>query len=150
MNYELLHDALQNENNEAIYDLTFNKIKQMKKNILSQFDLSKTKEKEFLKQLEPYKYVDDLNDLRNGAYIRWIYIGDDENNKDYYSDDPEDFHLNKGALYCDIKIKDDGIALLCKTFNGSYFELLMNGDFLLFQKLSKQEMLILKAIEHIL
>lgn len=150
MDYDSLHNALQNENNEAIYDLTFKKIKEMKINILNQFEISKKKQKELLKQLDTYKYVDDLNDLRNGAYIRWIYIGDDEDNKDYYSDDPEDFHLNKGALYCDVKIIEDGTALVCKTFNGGYFELLMNGDYLFFQKLSKQEMLILKAIQHIL
>lgn len=149
MDYNLLQEALENENNDAIYDLTFRKIKQMKLNIFSQFDLSKKKQNDFLKQLESYKYVDDLNDLRNGSYIRWVYIGDDENNKDYYSDDPEDLHLNKGALFCDVNITEDGMSIKCKTFNGTYFQLLMNGDYLLFQKLSKQECLILKAMEYL-
>lgn len=150
MNYNLLQEALENENNDAIYELTFKKIKQMKLNIFSQFDLSKKKQADFMKQLETYKYVDDLNDLRSGSYIRWIYIGEDEENKEYYSDDPEDFHLNKGALFCDVKITDDGMVIVCKTFNGVFFQMLMNGDYLIFQKLSRQEHLILKAIENLL
>lgn len=146
MNYKLLQEALQNENNDAIYDLSFDNIKKIKKDILNQLDLTQKELSALMSKLKEYKYVDDLNDLRTGSYIRWIYIGNDETHDEYMEDE---YYLNKGAIYCDVNITEDGMFIVCKSFSGKHFNLSMNGDYFLFQKLSQQEILILKAIDQL-
>jgi hypothetical protein len=146
---EYLKGALDNENNNAIYDETNASILEKKKKVLSQFDLSRKKTMTLMKQLKDYRYVEDLNDLRTGAYLRWVYIGDAENDAEFFDDDNEDFHLNKGAVFCETKIQTEGLFIVCKTYTGRYFQFPMNGDYLFFQKLSVQEQTILNTIDAI-
>lgn len=149
MDLEYLQDALENEQNNAIYDETNASIQEKKDKVLAQFDLSRKKTKDIQKQLKHYRYVEDLNDLRTGAFLRWVYIGDEENDREWFDNDNEDFHLNKGALFCETKIQPDGLVIVCKTFTGRYFQFPMNGDYLFFQKLSAQEQTILNTIDAI-
>jgi hypothetical protein len=144
---EYLKEALDNENNNAIYDETNSSILLKKKKVLSQFDLSKEKMSTLLKQLKDYRYVEDLNDLRTGSYLRWVYIGDEENDNELFDDDGEDFHLNKGSVFCKTIIQPDGLYIICKTYQGRFFQFPMNGDYLFFQKLSIQEQTILNTID---
>jgi hypothetical protein len=149
MELEYLKNALDNEQNNAIYDETNASILAKKKKVLSQFDLSKAKMSILLKQLTNYRYVEDLNDLRTGAYLRWVYIGDAENDNELFDDDNEDFHLNKGAIFCETKIQADGLYIVFKTYTGRSFQFPMSGDYLFFQKLSSQEQTILNTIDAI-
>lgn len=147
MELEYLKNALDNEQNNAIYDETNASILSKKKNVLSQFDLSKKKMSELMEKLKQYRYVEDLNDLRTGGYLRWVYIGEDENDNEFFDNDNEDFHLNKGAIFCETKIESDGLYIICKTYQGRFFQFPMNGDYLFFQKLSAQEQTILNTID---
>jgi hypothetical protein len=144
---EYLKHALDNEQNNAIYDETNESILVTKKKVLSQFQLSRKKILELLTQLKQYRYVEDLNDLRTGAYLRWVYIGDEENDNELFDDDNEDFHLNKGAIFCRTTVQPDGLYVICKTYQGKFFQFPMNGDYLFFQKLSAQEQTILNTID---
>jgi hypothetical protein len=146
---EYLKNALDNDHNNAIYDETNASIVEKKKQVFSQFDLSRKKLVTLLKQLKDYRYVEDLNDLRSGSYLRWVYIGEAENDAELFDDDNEDFHLNKGAIFCETKVQSEGLSIVCKTYTGRSFQFPMNGDYLFFQKLSSQEQTILNTIDAI-
>lgn len=147
MELEYLKHALDNDQNNAIYDETNASVLAKKKKVLSQFDLSKGKITSLMEKLKQYRYVEDLNDLRTGSYLRWVYIGDDENDAELFDDDDEDFHLNKGAIFCETKIDVGGLSVICKTYQGRFFQFPMNGDYIFFQKLSAQEQTILNTID---
>lgn len=136
---ELLYTALHNTKNDDIYDLTFNKINDMKYNILNELNLSTTLMDKFITALQNYKYIDDLNELREGSYIRWIKIVNNDN----------ELYLNKGALYCNLLITDNAVGIVCKKIIGQYFTIYNLDQYIFFQKLSDQELSILNAIEQI-
>ena len=84
-----------------------------------------------------YKFVDELTDLKHGAYIRWIPI----TNSDYLP-------LNQCGIVCDIKIADEGVFVVCKNFMHRHYNFKMD-DVLIFQKLTNQELIILSALDHL-
>ena len=135
MNIELLHEALQNDNNLNIINTNIQEIKAQKNDILQQLGLKKTDLKEFHSKLKDYRYIDDIKDLNYGNNIRWISLKNINNVK-----------ITNGAVLCDIKILDSGLALCLKTYNNKYFTIYLNEN-LLFQKISEQERILLKAID---
>ena len=72
LNVEKLLEALDVEINENIMNLTTSKIKEMNLKILKELHLTKKDTLELLKKLNGYKYVDEMNDLKSGTYLRWI------------------------------------------------------------------------------
>jgi hypothetical protein len=92
-----------------------------------------------MKKLKEYKYVDEMNELKYGAYIRWIPI-----------EDPTNIYLTQGALFCEMKITDDGVFCVCKNygFKSKHFQLSMDKN-LIFQKLTDQELVLLSALDHL-
>ena len=91
------------------------------------------------KKLKDYKYVDEMSDLKYGTFLRWIPI-----------EDPTNIHLTKGALFCEIKILDNGSYCVCKNFGFSkrHFQISMDKN-LIFQKLTNQELVLLSALDHL-
>ena len=58
--------------------------------------------------------------------------------------------LNKGAIFCNVSISDNGVGLVCKSIiHGKYFILNNVDKCVFFQKMSYQELLILHAIDTI-
>jgi len=56
--------------------------------------------------------------------------------------------LNKGAIFCNVNITDKGAGIVCKSMlNRKYFILTPIDEYIIFQKLSNQEIVILNAIE---
>ena len=94
---------------------------------------------ELMKKLKDYKYVDEMKDLKYGTYLRWIPI-----------DDPENIHLKKGDLFCEMKVKEDGVYIVCKNYgyNRKYFQIKLDEN-LIFQKLTEQELVLLSALDHL-
>jgi hypothetical protein len=137
MNIELLQEALQNDNNLSIINTTIQEIKAQKNDILQQLGLKKTDLKEFHSKLKDYRYIDDIKDLNYGNNIRWISLKNIDNVK-----------ITNGAVLCDIKILDKGLSLCLKTFNNKYFTIYLNEN-LIFQKISDQEKILLKAIDYL-
>jgi hypothetical protein len=136
----LLHNALHNTKNDQIYDLTFRRIEEIKYAMLNELNLSPKLFIKIITSLKNYKYIDNLNEIREGSYIRWIKIDNDDNNELY---------LNKGALYCNIVITDNAVGMICKKIIGQYFTIYNLDQYIFFQKLSEQEISILNAIENI-
>ena len=139
MDVQKLLKALDDESNETLLNFTSDKIKEMNLNILKELQLPKKDTLELMRKLNEYKYVDEMNDLKYGAYVRWIPI-----------EDPNNIYLTQGALFCEMKITDDGVFCVCKNygFKSRYFRLSMDKN-LIFQKMTDQELVLLSALDHL-
>ena len=137
MNVNELMYALDNENNEGIINLTSKKILEMNLNIIKELHLDKATTLDYLKKLQGYRYVDEINDLIHGSFIRWIPITD-----------PNYLPLNHCGMICDIKIVDNGILITCKNFMHRHYIFKMD-ECLIFQKLTSQEKIIISALDHL-
>jgi hypothetical protein len=139
MDVQKLLKALDDETNETLLNFTTDKIREMNLNILKELKLSKKDTVELLTKLRDYKYVDEMNELKYGAYIRWIPI-----------EDPTNIYLTKGALFCEMKITDNGVFCVCKNYgyNFRHFQIAMDKN-LIFQKLTDQELVLLSALDHL-
>jgi hypothetical protein len=139
MDVNKLLKALDDDSNETLLNFTTDKIKEMNLNIIKELHLSRKDTLDIMNKLKDYKYVDEMNELKYGAYIRWIPI-----------EDPTNIHLTKGALFCEMKITDDGVFCVCKNFgyNLRHFQLSMDKN-LIFQRLTDQELVLLSALDHL-
>lgn len=137
MNVAKLMEALDNENNERIVSLTSKKIAEMNYRILRELHLDKEVTMDYFKKLNGYRYVDELNDLKYGAFIRWIPITD-----------PNYLPLHYCGMICDIKILEDGVYIVCKNFMHRHYTFKMD-ECLIFQKLTDQERILLTALDHL-
>ncbi len=137
INVDVLVKALDDESNEALMNLTTDKINKMKLTILQELQFSKETLSTYMKKLKGYRYVDEIKDVKYGAFIKWIPITD-----------PEYLPLNTGGIICDIKLIDTGIIIVCKNFMHKHYQIKMD-ECLLFQKLSNQELVLLSALDHL-
>ena len=137
MDISKLLSALENEDNETLLDLDMRKVSSIKNDILQKLCVPRDKLKKFHKQLKWYRYVDDILDIKYGSYIRWISLKD-----------PLNIKLTKGGYICEIKVLDKGINLLCKNNMNKLFQISMD-DNLIFQKLSEEELILLKSLEYL-
>lgn len=131
--------ALENDNNESLIQLNYEKIANDKNTILQQLHLPKEILKSLSKQLKTYRHVDDLDNLRYGSYIRWISL------KNKHKDT---VRLTNGGLLCHLKQVSDDIHLVCKNSRGMLFQLNMTEN-IIFQKLNEQEQVILSALKYL-
>jgi hypothetical protein len=111
----------------------------MNLNVLKELHLKRNETLEILSKLKDYKYVDEMNELKYGRYLRWIPLMN-----------VDDIHLTKGALFCEVKITDEGVFIICKNFGYSKkcFQIKMD-ECLVFQKLTNQELIILSALDNL-
>jgi hypothetical protein len=139
MNVNKLLKALDDDSNETLLNFTTKSIREMTLKILKELQLSKKETIDILNKLKDYKYVDEMNELKYGTFIRWIPI-----------EDPTNIYLTKGALFCEMKITDDGVFCVCKNFgySGRHFQISMDKT-LIFQKLTEQELVLLSALDHL-
>ena len=134
--HSLLH-ALNNENNETIVDLDYATIAKNKNDLLQQLHLPREDLIKLQKQLKPYRCINNLDDLRFGSYVRWIPLKN-----------PEKIKLTNGGIVCDIKEINADIHIKCKNRMNMMFQIKMS-EIILFQKLSDQEQVILKALKYL-
>ena len=139
MDIKKLLEALEDESNEMLMNFTTDKIEEMNWNILKELQMSEEDTIKLFKKLKNYKYVDEMNELKYGTHIRWIPI-----------DNPTNINLKQGALFCEIKIKEDGVYFICKNYGyrSNYFQLSFDKN-LIFQKLTDQELVLLSALDHL-
>lgn len=133
-----LEKALDNENNAVVSTMTTRKIGAENMRQLQQLGFSPATFADYVHKLRDYRYVDDLNGLTHGAYIRWIDLKN-----------PARLCLARGAIICDIKIGQKGVHLLCKTHpSPAMFHVIMD-EVVIFQRLSQQERVILAAMDYL-
>tara|TARA_A100001015_G_scaffold301903_1_gene389423 strand:- start:598 stop:1014 length:417 start_codon:yes stop_codon:yes gene_type:complete len=136
MDTERLLKSLENEANEDIMELTSAKISQEKNDILQTIQFKGAELKKYHQLLKNYRYVDQINQIKPGNYIRWFNIID-----------PEKIRLEPGAYFISFKILDNGCQLFCKR--GKYFLQIKMDECIIFQKLSYQEQIILSAVDYL-
>ena len=139
MDVNNLLKALDDDSNETLLNFTSDKITEMNLNIIKELQLPRKDTLDIMNKLRDYKYVDEMNELKYGAYIRWIPI-----------EDPNNIHLTRGALFCEMKITDDGVFCVCKNYGYTqrHFQLSMDKN-LIFQRLTDQELVLLSALDHL-
>ena len=139
MDVNKLLKALDDDSNETLLNFTTKTIRVMTLKILKELQLTKQETIDMFNKLKDYKYVDEMNDLKYGTFIRWIPIEDLTN-----------IYLTKGALFCEMKITDDGVFCVCKNFGfpARHFQISMDKN-LIFQKLTDQELVLLSALDHL-
>ena len=136
MDIEFLTSALQNEENLNIAKTNKQSIKNKKNDILQKLNLSKDELKLLHLQLKDYIYVDDVNDIKYGHYIRWINL-----NNPYV--------LTRGNFICNIDYdKKKNFILKLKTYANKYITIHFENC-LIFKKLTPEELIILKAISYL-
>ena len=139
MDTQKLLKALDDDTNESLMNFTTKQLREMILKILKELQLPRNETIELLKKLKNYKYVDEIKDLKYGTYLRWIPIND-----------PEDIQLTQGALFCEMKVKEDGVYIVCKNYgyNRKHFQIKLDEN-LIFQKLTEQELVLLSALDHL-
>ena len=139
MDVNKLLKALDDDSNETLLNFTTKTIREMTLKILKELHLSKQETINIFNKLKDYKYVDEMNELKYGTFLRWIPI-----------EDPTNIYLTKGALFCEMKITDDGVFCVCKNFGfpARHFQISMDKN-LIFQRLTDQEQVLLSALDHL-
>jgi hypothetical protein len=139
MDVNNLLKALDDKTTDNLLNFTTEKIRQMNLDILNELQLSKKETIDIYNKLKDYKYIDEMSDLKYGMFLRWIPI-----------EDPTNLYLTKGSLFCEMKIKDEGVFCVCKNFGfpARHFQISMDKN-LIFQKLTEQELVLLSALDHL-
>jgi hypothetical protein len=119
-----------------LHDLSTDIIKNRKNDILKQI----LKDNEFNKYkdiLEEYRYVDEVDELRIGSYIRYFVLKEKE----------DEIKLMRGGFIVDIIASKENIMILCKN-NGIFWKIKINNC-IIFQKNTKQEEVLIKILDHL-
>lgn len=130
-----LFNALENETNSSIMNLTNSKIKDHKNNVLQRLQLPRDKLKIFHKKLKNYRYIRGMNDLQYGYYLRWIPLKN-----------PNELYLTNGGNICSIEIINSQIQIKLKNNRNRIFQIKYDNC-ILFQKITDQEKVILGILD---
>tara|TARA_A200000113_G_scaffold219958_1_gene229371 strand:+ start:4683 stop:5117 length:435 start_codon:yes stop_codon:yes gene_type:complete len=137
LDIEKLLSALEDEENADLLNLDFKKIAAEKSDILTKLELPKSQQRDLLKKLKQYRYIDELPGMKYGSYIRWISLKN-----------PDNLKLTNGGIVCEMKVGDNGIVIVCKNNFNRFFQLNMT-ETLIFQKLNEEELVLLSALDYI-
>ena len=132
-----LMSALDDDDNESLMQLDTRAVKAVKNDMLQKLNLRREQLKKFHRQLEDYRYVDEMSELKYGAYIRWIPLRD-----------PNNIKLTNGGIICDILVKDNGIHVVCRNNMHRMFQIKL-AESMVFQKLSDQERVLLSVMDYL-
>lgn len=132
-----LINALDDEDNASLINLDNRAVKAAKNDMLQKLNLSREQLKKLHRQLDDYRYVDEMNELKYGAYIRWIPLKD-----------PNKIKLTNGGIICDILVKDNGIHVVCRNNMHRMFQIKL-VECMVFQKLSDQEKVLLSVMDYL-
>ena len=117
--------------------LTTGELKSIKNDILQKMLFDKDELKHYHKLLTNYRYVDEIDELRYGSSIRCFNLNKIKSLKLLY-----------GGFIVDIKTNNKDIIILCKNAQNKFFNIKMNES-IIFQKNTKQEVLLIKILDHV-
>ena len=123
--------------NKNLLHLSSSKIKELKNNILQRLYFSREELLKYHKILNKYRYVDELDEIKLGSYIRWFNLKNMDNLK-----------LTNGGILIDVQPGIDDINLICKNNRNRLFTLSLNKS-IIFQKINYQEELLIKIVDYI-
>jgi hypothetical protein len=110
-------------------------IQDRKKQILQKLVLEKDELRHYQKLLLEYRYVDEVDELRIGSYLRFFRLTSNT------------LDLRSGGFLADIQLKKEQIILLLKNRN-RFFNLKLN-ECILFQKNTTQEKILIQILDQI-
>lgn len=131
-----IDEIIQELDDKNLLYLTSSKIKELKNNILQKMSLTRDELLHYHKVLKEYRYVDELDEIKIGGYLRWFNLTKTEN-----------VSLTNGGIVIDIKNGKDDILVVCKNSMNRIFTLCLNRC-IVFQKLSTQEQILVKIIDY--
>ena len=132
-----LLEALEDDENKCLLNLTTSKIKSIKNNVLQQLSLEREDLIILHDKLQEYRYVDEIPDVKYGCYIRWIRLKN-----------PDEIKLTNGGVIVDVSVMNDDIYLTCKNNRNRMFKLKMSEN-IIFQKLTEQEKILLSVLDYV-
>ena len=142
MNIEDVLHSLDNDRNLSISKLTYDKINNMKYNMLERLGMNDDELESMLHKLADYRYVEELQDIQHGAFIRYVPLTSKNGQKE------GEIVLKNGGFICEVKILGSGVHLLCRNHFRKIFQLKLD-EVLIFQKLSNQEDIILSVFDYL-
>lgn len=117
-----------NKDKHGPFEKYFEKMNtKLNKNILSELNFGAKELNNMLTKLKKYKYVEEVDNLKYGSFIRWINLEDSDN-----------LSLHNSCMICEIKFTDNGIIILCKNFMHRYQSVKLD-ECLIFQKITDEE-----------
>ena len=134
---ETITEIVEELKRKNLLHLSSSKIKSLKNNILQKLYLTREELLNYHKVLKEYKYVDELDEINIGSYIRWFNLKKMDNIK-----------LTNGGIIVDIQPGIDDITIICKNNINKFFSLSLNKC-IIFQKLNYQEQLLIKIVDYI-
>ena len=132
-----LLNALGNETNESVMNLSSSKIKSLKNDMLQRLGISGKELKLFHKKLKSYRYCSDMSDIQFGCYIRWIPLKTIDKIK-----------LTNGGIIIDIDIINNCVQIKVKNNMNRIFQIKFDECYI-FQKLTNQENIILGVLDYL-
>lgn len=143
INVDELLKSIESDKLLSVSKLSYDKINTIKYNVLTRIGLEDDELESMLLKLSDYRYVEELQDIHHGAFVRYVPLKNTSNkgNKE------NEIIIKPGGFICDIKILGTGVQLLCR--NGRKMFQLRVDEVLLFQKLTKQEEIILSVFDYL-
>uniref|UniRef100_A0A6C0AU83 Uncharacterized protein n=1 Tax=viral metagenome TaxID=1070528 RepID=A0A6C0AU83_9ZZZZ len=129
--HELL-DSLNDDKYDYILNKTAYDIQEEVYTILNENELVNVQN--YASKLLSYRYVDDLNELHNGKFIRWIRKSDKK--------------LTNGNILMNVDFTKNGTQLLLKSPTNRFTRIKWD-DCIVFQILSQEEQLLLTTNQYI-
>jgi len=129
--------ALNNDENEDILNLNTDRNLKINLEILTSLNLHENIILDFYNKLKNYRYIDELDQLKIGSFIRNISLKELENNNP---------NLNTGLFISEIKITEKGVILTCRNFRNNFISLKFE-EHIIFQKFNNQELAIIKILD---
>ncbi len=105
------------------------------KNVLSDLQLNRKEINNMIDKLKNYKYIEEVDDLKYGAFIRWIVLTDTDN-----------LALQHAGMICNIKFTNTETIISCKNFMQKYYTIKLD-ECLIFQKITDEEKIMIEMIE---
>lgn len=116
---------------------TSSEIKTIKNNVLQKMLFDRDELKHYHKLLTSYRYIDEIDELKYGSYIRWFNLKKHDS-----------LTLLRGGFIINITNKKGDIIILCKNGSNNLFSLKMN-ETIIFQKNTSQESILIKILDHV-
>lgn len=154
VNVDELLQSIESDKLLSMSKLSYDKINTIKYNVLTRIGLEDDELESTLLKLSDYRYVEELQDIHHGAFIRYIPLiakkggNNKSNNDDNNGDESNEIQIKPGGFICDVKILGSGVQLLCRNHFRRMFQLKVD-EVLLFQKLTKEEEIILSVFDYL-
>ena len=131
-----IEEIIQELDDKNLLYLTTSKIKELKNNILQKLYLNREELLHYHRVLKAYRYIDELDELKIGGYIRWFNLKKIDSLK-----------LTNGGFVIDVKQQNENINVVCKNALNRVFCMNLN-ECIVFQKLNQQEKILIKIIDY--